>query len=340
MLEQVKSKVLVSLIIPVYNTQEFLSNLFECVRAQTFRDFEVIFVDDGSPDDSAKILDEFKKECEMSAVEFSVVVLHNENGGLSNARNSGIDASRGDFIVFADSDDSFSPSYLEALLKAIDYGENDIGCIDYRYVHKVTEPKDIKLNPSSYYVIDKLDGFGDFAEFVCRYSCVSNFPSASFAWNKIYKKSLIGELRYIPFLPAEDVKFNVEYFDNCKKAGFLGQAHYYYLQRENSLSKQADRYNKHLRNVVKEYHSIIESLPKGSHNRSKIANYFFCCLILFYLVCRHLGYHKKDRSIKGVFRNFFKRNYKYLLDRKNRFRIWYWWGFRFLYICYRIFGLL
>ena len=101
---------LISVIVPVYKSEAFLGKCVESLLAQSFQDFELLLVDDGSPDDSGAMCDAY------AAKDSRVRVIHKPNGGVSSARNAGLDAARGDYVVFVDSDDYVDPSYLEGLL--------------------------------------------------------------------------------------------------------------------------------------------------------------------------------------------------------------------------------
>ena len=111
---------LVSIIIPVYKVEKYLVNCIESVLQQTFKDFELILVDDGSPDSSGKICEEYAQK------DSRIKVIHQPNGGLSAARNSGIATAKGDYMTFIDSDDFIFPHYLEVLVKLCQENDADM----------------------------------------------------------------------------------------------------------------------------------------------------------------------------------------------------------------------
>ena len=100
----------VSVIIPVYNAEKYLATCIDSIREQSFKDFEVLLVDDGSTDGSGKICDEY------SGIDDRIVVIHKKNGGVCSARNAGLDSARGEYVVFVDADDCLKESYLEHLM--------------------------------------------------------------------------------------------------------------------------------------------------------------------------------------------------------------------------------
>ncbi len=112
-----------SVIIPVYNVEKYIRQCLDSVYSQTFRNFEVIIIDDGSPDNCGRICDEY---AEKYGNEIKTKVIHKENGGLCRARNDGIDAAQGEWITFVDSDDWIEPDYYEAMFNALGDKKVDI----------------------------------------------------------------------------------------------------------------------------------------------------------------------------------------------------------------------
>lgn len=105
---------LISIIIPVYKTEQYLKRCVDSVLNQTYQELECILVDDGSPDEAGKICDEYKKK------DARIKVIHKENGGLSSARNAGLDIAKGDYIGFVDSDDFIHPQMYEMLVDVLE----------------------------------------------------------------------------------------------------------------------------------------------------------------------------------------------------------------------------
>ena len=115
----------ISVIVPVYNVERYLARCIDSILAQTFMDFELILIDDGSPDNSGRICDEY------AAKDARIRVFHQENGGVSSARNHGIDAALGEYVCFVDSDDLILPTYLETLFETITENDADIATCGY-----------------------------------------------------------------------------------------------------------------------------------------------------------------------------------------------------------------
>ena len=110
---------LISVIVPVYKVEQYLGRCVESLLAQTYKNVEIILVDDGSPDSCPAMCDEYAAKYEK------IQVIHQENKGLSGARNTGIDHAKGDFLAFVDSDDLWSPHFLESLYKALKEKESE-----------------------------------------------------------------------------------------------------------------------------------------------------------------------------------------------------------------------
>ena len=120
----------ISVIIPVYNTEERLKRCLDSVVAQTFKDFECIVVDDGSKDLSPQIIDEF------AAKDSRFTAIHKPNGGVSSARNEGLKVAEGEWVVFLDSDDTIKPNHIEAMLSVVEDGIDIVFINGYLYINR------------------------------------------------------------------------------------------------------------------------------------------------------------------------------------------------------------
>ena len=118
----------ISVIVPIYKTEQFLSKCIDSIINQTYKNLEIILVDDGSPDNCPKICDEYAKR------DNRIKVIHKENGGLSSARNAGIEIATGDFSAFVDSDDWIDSDMYESLVKLSDEYNADIAECGYRFI--------------------------------------------------------------------------------------------------------------------------------------------------------------------------------------------------------------
>jgi glycosyltransferase involved in cell wall biosynthesis len=172
---------LISVIVPIYNIKDYIRECIDSIISQTYRKIEIILVDDGSTDGSEKIVDEFEKKDDR------IKCIHKHNGGLSSARNAGLDVCTGDYIVFVDGDDFILPNLLEYLLELILSYNADIAIIgsfrDERpeYISDVNAGKSPKVFAGIDYAND-LTGDKHF------------FPHA--VWGKMYKRDLVSKIRF------------------------------------------------------------------------------------------------------------------------------------------------
>lgn len=174
---------LISVIVPVYNVEKYLSRCVESILVQTFKNFELILVNDGSKDNCAEIM----KKYEM--IDARIKTIYQDNQGLSSARNAGIDIAEGEYLTFVDSDDYIYPDYLEKLVDAIERNHADISiCGNVRFSSVV--------NPEPTYnfygekIITKIQA--------CKYIYDTARGRANYvvAWGKLYKKELFANERY------------------------------------------------------------------------------------------------------------------------------------------------
>lgn len=207
----------ISVIIPVYKVEAYLRQCVDSVLAQTYSNLEVILVDDGSPDGSGAICDEY------AAKDSRVKVIHKENGGQGSARNAGLDAATGEYLAFVDSDDWIDPDMYEKLLALLQEHDADIAEGSYRFYRPWKTSNQILECPNTQSVavwegkkiIERFyfgpDTFSDVAVMV---------------WNKLYKASLLRELRFKEGFIYEDSEFMPRVLYHCAK--LVKHDHSYY----------------------------------------------------------------------------------------------------------------
>ena len=210
-----------SVIVPVYKVEKYIHKCVESILNQTFTDFELILVDDGSPDDCGRICDEYAKK------DARVRVIHKENGGQSSARNIGLDAARGEIIGFVDSDDDIDINMYQYLIEFMDKEKLDLVFCDV-YLIRGTRIREQSMY-SSNKVLSREQGLND--NLICK---IDNA-----VWNKIYKKDIFENLRFTEGIVYEDVRIMYKIFDRIKKSGYLKKSLYYYYKRKNSTIAQS-----------------------------------------------------------------------------------------------------
>ena len=217
----------VSVIIPVYNAGAYLSECLSAVRRQTYADWELILIDDGSTDGSADV-------CDAAAAEDARIrVMHQPNGGVSRARNAGLDAASGKYIAFVDADDVILPTYLEKLVGAAEtYGMDLALCGFVRFRGDQTKEYLFSRSPIGLYP--------DLPSFLQVYAEGRTNMLGVCVWAKLYSAEIIKryDIRFDPEISyEEDCAFNIDYFSHMQTAVTVGEYLYRYRQMDVSLSK-------------------------------------------------------------------------------------------------------
>ena len=193
---------LVSVIVPIYNTEKYLDRCIKSIVNQTYKNLEIILVDDGSTDNCPSICDNWAK------IDSRINVIHQKNSGVSAARNAALDLASGEYIGFVDSDDFIEPDMYSLLVqKSVD---TDAGCASCGFVFDYIDGRDSVLIKSEDFVLNGEDILKNYiADKLIR-------PETA---NKIYKKSLFDNVRFNPDIHyAEDLLINYELLKNAKTA--------------------------------------------------------------------------------------------------------------------------
>ena len=214
---------LISIIIPVYNVEKYLRKCIDSVLEQTYKNIEVILVDDGSTDNCGKICDEYLLK------DGRIKVIHKENGGLSDARNKGIDASNGKYIMFVDSDDYVDKDMIKLLYNSLINSGADMSIC--RFVHvdeagNVTNDFNESL-PCENMILT--------SEHALRWFAVEYLPFFVISCCKLYKRFLWDRIRFPKGKINEDEFVSHEIFGECETITFVNRSLYYYLQRSGSI---------------------------------------------------------------------------------------------------------
>ena len=211
---------MISVIVPIYNVEKYLKKCIDSILSSTYKNLEIILVDDGSTDSCPKICDEYKK------IDTRIKVIHKTNGGLSDARNKGLDIATGDFISFIDSDDYIDSNLYDHVLKEFKK-DSKIDIVAFgRYIE--FESKTIISVPNDDNAVSGKQALINLASF-------KGFDMA--VWDKIYKREIIGDLRF-PFAKKnEDYFITYKLLDRAEKVKFIKAPFYHYVQRPNSISR-------------------------------------------------------------------------------------------------------
>ena len=210
----------ISVIIPVYNTAKYLSKCLDSILNQTLKEIEVIVVNDGSKDNSQELIDAYKEK------DGRIVSIQKENGGLSDARNVGIDVANGEFIAFVDSDDYIDLSMFEMMYGLSQKHQAEIVLCDLVKVDENgTEFRDLPQSPQLPEKIVLKDNFSLFGEMSC------------FACNKIFKKTLFNEHRFKKGIHFEDIELIPKLILDSTVISKINTPFYKYFERQDSITK-------------------------------------------------------------------------------------------------------
>ena len=212
---------MISVIVPVHNAATYLADCIKSVLDQTYPDFELLLIDDGSTDQSGAICDSYAKKDER------IKVVHNKNHGVSYTRNAGLALSVGKYIAFCDADDEYKPDYLMALYHAMQSSGADMVICNYSILRGTSE-KSVCSRPSG--VIGK--------EEIYRRIFIDN-TIGGFVWNKFFKRDLLQDIRFDENMQiCEDTYFVCRFLQKARKVEYVGTPLYLYrLHADSTVSK-------------------------------------------------------------------------------------------------------
>lgn len=240
---------LVSVIIPVYKVEKYLEKCVESVIKQTYKDLEIILVDDGSPDSCPKICDDLAK------TDKRIFVIHKKNGGLSSARNAGLDVATGKYIYFLDSDDYIEPETLDIMLKTMQTNNVDIVIAGVQpFYNGRSKPKQF----------DDMVGYFETCNKKQTIKSKEILKMPAVAWGKLYKKDIIDKynLRFDEGLINEDEAFNWYYNTKIKSGIFIPNKFYNYLIRQDSIMGRKQNNGEKLGDILHIFDNIYNHLIK------------------------------------------------------------------------------
>lgn len=242
---------LISVIVPVYNVETYLLRCLESITSQTYHNIEIILVDDGSTDSSGAICDSFVKTESRSSV------IHQDNGGLWHARNTGQKVAKGNFLMFVDSDDYIHVDAIRVLYEALVQNPT-CGLAMCNYKQTFTLDEDIRKvdeNRIEIWSVEQL---------------LHNHKGAlcTVVWNKLYRRSLIIDIMAREYRISQDVDYNFRVFLRLKSLVMVDRELYFWVQRSGSATKMGNYWIKRLMTETDIYHrnyvenrTIINPIP-------------------------------------------------------------------------------
>ena len=279
-------KKLLSVVVPVYNVEKYLDRCIKSIINQTYKNLEIILVDDGSVDASGKICDKYAEKDKR------IKVIHKENEGLSEARNTGIKLSKGDYITFVDSDDYIDERMYEILINDLEKYDVDIASCDYLRI--VDYSKKAKIS-SEVLIYSKEEAI---------IKLLRNEEYKDYAWNKIYKKELFDGVLYPKGRVQEDVATTYKLILNANSVSYNKSKLYFYLKRKGSIldtwniKNELDLYT----NALERYQFIEQKMGNLLDNNK----YFLIVTCDLFDKCYHFLDEDKLSKIKSIMKKIIR----------------------------------
>lgn len=237
---------LISIIVPIYKTESYLRKCLKSIVNQTYKNLEIILIEDGSPDNCGRICDEYAE------LDSRIKVIHQHNGGLSVARNSGLKIASGEYIGFVDSDDWIADDMFETLYSGTSEYHADIAICGFYFV-KDENYKEVK--EENIVLCGREEAL---------HHLLLDQTFTNHVWNKLYKRELFEGITYPCGRTFEDIATTYKLFERAKRIVFMNSSKYYYLQRNDSIVGAATIDGAADRCILmyQRYKDLIERYPK------------------------------------------------------------------------------
>ena len=281
---------MISVIVPIYKVEKYLRECIDSIIEQTYRDLDIILVDDGSPDQCGKLCDDYASK------DNRIRVIHKENGGLSDARKAGIDIAEGEYLIFVDSDDYIHPQMIERLYNTMLTQRADIVVCGFREVDEEGQQlKDDKISDVDILCYEGPDIMDQLQQ--------KNLITVV-AWNKLYSASLFENIRYPKGHVHEDEFIIHRILGKCKKTVYIPDLLYYYRKRPASIMADIDIVK--INDVIAAYEDRIVFLQTEGYGQIlKDTKIQYCKLLIKYT--ERLRKNKYDKlQTKKIWREFKK----------------------------------
>lgn len=237
---------IISVIVPVYNVKPYLKLCVNSILKQTYKNLDIILVDDGSTDGSGEMCDEYLN------IDKRIRVFHKKNGGLSDARNYGIKRAKGELITFVDSDDFIAPQMHDILYNNMKNESADISICNSKLIWS-TEEAVSDNNNNNYEILSSKEALK---------IMLTNRKFQSSAWDKLYKKSLFNNIEYPIGRIYEDIATTYKLIHNSNKIIYSSYIGYYYFQRSGSIIHS--KFNKKQLDMILAYDEMIKYFEDNS----------------------------------------------------------------------------
>lgn len=215
---------LISIIVPIYKVEPYLRRCLDSIVNQTYTNLEIILVDDGSPDNCPQICDEY------AAKDNRIVVIHKENGGLSDARNAGLDICRGEYVSFVDSDDWVADIYIEVMLKAIKDNMATMAITDFSRTSQTFSTSYSHYDISHVEILNHIEATKKlWSEHISAFTTV---------WGALYKTNLFKRIQFPKGRIHEDLYVSFQLLYTSNKTVFIDIPLYFYFYRDDSITEK------------------------------------------------------------------------------------------------------
>ena len=218
---------LVSVIVPIYGVEQYLERCIKSIQNQTYNNLEILLVDDGSPDNCGEICDKYAEK------DSRIRVIHKQNGGLSDARNAGIEVASGEYYFLLDSDDWIHKQTIEIMMRMITDNNCDLAICGYQYAYEGKEYADKKLNLTD--VLGQYKKVNSYRAQEIYFTNPDKRLEYTVAWNKIYHKDLFKNIRYPKGKVHEDEFTTFKLLHEAGNIGIIKEPLYYYFVRNDSI---------------------------------------------------------------------------------------------------------
>ena len=302
---------IISVVVPVYKVEQYLCRCIDSILSQTFTDFDLILVDDGSPDGCGKICDDYAEK------DSRIFVIHKKNGGLSSARNSGIDwafkNSNSNWITFIDSDDWVHTQYLELLLYAIKCYNTNVSVSIHKKIDKMEKEKEICKSDICIRIEDANKNY-------CN--------DLVHAWGKLYKKDLFKNIRFPIGKLHEDAFVTYLILFEAKKYAVIDYPLYNYYTNPNGITYQ---YGINRLDEFEAYEQQLSFFKSKGHNiiaERTLNNYFYRLYFVYNILQNTLTGEDLKLCNRRVIRSIRRVLIKYV-PKEKRYKYAYWYELAF-----------
>ncbi len=269
-----------SVIVAAYNAEQYIEGCLRSIMTQTFRDLEILVVNDGSTDSTLSICERLESE------DARIRVINKQNGGVAAARNAGLEAAVGEFIGFVDADDAVHETMYEQLIDALEHHKADIAICGYQTVADITTAAlSQPISAPTPVLWTRQD--------VQRNNIVQGDQVGHTVWNRVYRRIQVGDIRFRNYRVAEDSAFNYDCYAVANKVVYLPEKLYYYRETENSLSRPGSFNVARLFDQLNSWEGTCQRIEDDAVRRLVYDRYLDCIVVSLVLCLK-----EKDKPLR------------------------------------------